>query len=89
MGDLHVNTYPSKEGKTCARLVLRAEKTQRLSLNCPLFAGMTVELQSEKHVRFNSLDLDQKPAAFLLKFNSKPEAMEVLEAIKKCQKLIA
>jgi hypothetical protein len=54
--------------------VLREDRTKRSVLNAPLFDKMVYELQGEKMLRFNSLDLDGKMAAFTLKVSTKTHA---------------
>ena len=46
-GELHLNMYKANE-KMKGRAILRAEKTQRLVLNAPIFDQMKVELSGEK-----------------------------------------
>jgi hypothetical protein len=82
-GELHINTF-DLEGKKKARMVLRAEKTQRLVLNAAINEKIiNVSQPSEKHVRFHSFDLDGKLATFLLKFPGKNESLEVIKNINK------
>ncbi len=68
-GELHINKFKSSDGSLCARLVLRAEKVQRLVVNAPLLKGMSFGMQQEKYVRFISLGLDEprKMTAHLLR----------------------
>mmetsp|Transcript_2600 Transcript_2600/g.4915 ORF Transcript_2600/g.4915 Transcript_2600/m.4915 type:complete len:427 (+) Transcript_2600:29-1309(+) len=71
-GELHLNTLVL-EGKKKARLVLRADKTQRLVLNAPLYSDTKPETQAEKFVRFVSIDADGKPCSYLLRFKNKSD----------------
>jgi len=80
-GDLKINKTVI-DGKVSGRLVLRAEKTQRLVLNARIFKEMTFNIQNEKFVRFSSFDLNNKLTVFLLKFKTKIDASEVHEKIK-------
>jgi len=77
-GDLKINTVDN-DGTKLARAILRAEKTQRLVLNAPLFKGMTLLLQGDKFVKFCSNDLDGKAAVYLLRFKNKTESSLVKE----------
>ena len=52
---------------------MREDRTKRSVLNAPLFDKMVYELQGEKMLRFNSLDLDGKMAAFTLKVSENTE----------------
>lgn len=87
VGELHVNTRPH-QGDIIGRLVLRLDKTHRLVLNAPLFVGMEIALQEEKHVKFGSKDLDGKFCAFLLRFKSKAEATLVKAEVDSVLKLL-
>eukprot|EP00808_Paulinella_micropora_P001147 g26871.t1 len=87
-GDLYINTY-DEEGKMKARMVLRAERTQRLVLNCPVFKDMVHEAQGDKYVKFMSNDLDGKLQLYLLKVGNKAAVTSVLNGIKQALAKIA
>lgn len=76
-GEAHINTVAG-EGKKQARVILRADKTHRLVLNCPLLAGVKLVLQGEKFVKFASTDKEGKPGVFLLKVKNKSESAQLL-----------
>jgi hypothetical protein len=78
-----VNTFTGADGTARARLLLRADKTQRLVLNVALFDKMDVAIQGEKYLRFVSAP--PAPVTYLLKHKSKLEAEEVLAAVSKCK----
>lgn len=88
-GELHVNTVddPSTK-KTRGRLVLREDRTKRNVLNAPIFVSMVYKLETDKFVKFHSLDLDGKMATFLLKFKEKSQAQEVMNTIEFCLDMI-
>lgn len=80
-GELHVNLLPPHNDKQLARFVLRTDKTQRLVLNSPILSQTPINLQNDKYIHFKSADLDGQFQLFLLKFKSKGEAQQVLNAV--------
>eukprot|EP00457_Paulinella_chromatophora_P006473 gb/GEZN01006491.1/.p1 GENE.gb/GEZN01006491.1/~~gb/GEZN01006491.1/.p1 ORF type:complete len:363 (-),score=86.60 gb/GEZN01006491.1/:470-1558(-) len=81
-GDLYINAY-DKDGRKNARMVLRADRTQRLVLNCPVFKDMVNEAHGDKYVKFMSLDLEGQLQLYLLKVANKAVVNQVLEGIRK------
>jgi len=73
-------------------MILRAEKTQRLVINSPIFPKMSYSIQNDKFVRFISTGLreesdgrltnDEKMTVYLLKYKTKSDAAEVVSHIK-------
>ena len=49
---------------------MRMDKTKRVVLNAPVLEGMDYQVKDEKFLRFGSLDLQGKAAAFLLRVRS-------------------
>jgi Ran-binding protein 1 len=80
IGDLHLNRH--KETKK-VRLVMRAEKTLRLLLNCAVFPEMNVSVGEDKLLRFvavpspgsvfDGMDIS-KPVAYAIKFRQVEDA---------------
>jgi hypothetical protein len=80
-GELHINTYQQDHRKR-ARMVLRAEKTQRLVLNAPIFKAMSYHVEGEKFLRFLAPSEDGASfESYLLKFKAKEDAGQVKQHI--------
>jgi len=79
VGIMKINV--SVENKSC-RLVMRSDGILRLILNAKLFDGITVELASDKAVRFIVIEGDKKPSTYLLRTRTKDEAKNFINAIK-------
>lgn len=89
VGDLHLNSH--KETKKL-RLVMRAEKTMRLLLNCAAVAGMKFTLGEDKLLRFvgvpsagatvEGMEAGQ-PVVFAVKFRLPEDALEFQRKIEK------
>lgn len=86
-GEAHINTYMHNSKKK-ARLVLRADKTQRLVINAPLYKEMSAKPEGEKFVRLNTTCAEGKPTSYLMKMKLKADVAATLakveEAIKQC-----
>lgn len=73
-----------KEKKT-ARLLMRTEATLRVILNTPIYAGMKFDPATEKSLRFQGFEEDdkeeKKTLTFLARFNSRDIASGLVEAV--------
>ncbi len=82
-GELHFNEATAEGDKPAFRLLLRADKTQRLVLNTRLFKGMAHNVQGDRYVRFVAPNAEGKITVYLMKFKLKSDASEVDAALTK------
>lgn len=72
-----------------ARLIMRTEATLRVILNCAVYSSMKLDKASERSVRFNGFEVDEKlceeTKCFLVRFSTKETSSSFVAAVEKWQ----
>ncbi|GAA6047158.1 hypothetical protein JCM3770_006928 [Rhodotorula araucariae] len=79
-GVLKLNETKKAEDKKGARLLMRADATHRLLLNTPLFAAFSIEVHSEKYVRFSAIE-GSTPTSYMLRTGNPTAASTLVKAV--------
>lgn len=66
---LHTGSHTADEDPRAA--VMRADATHRLLLNTPLFSAFSIEVHSEKYVRFSAIE-GSTPTSYMLRVRCSP-----------------
>ncbi|GAA5914230.1 hypothetical protein JCM8208_001527 [Rhodotorula glutinis] len=79
-GNLKLNETNKDDGKKGARLLMRADATHRLLLNAPLFKAFSIEVHSEKYVRFSVIE-GSTPTSYMLRLGNPAAAATLVQAV--------
>ncbi|KPV78508.1 uncharacterized protein RHOBADRAFT_50967 [Rhodotorula graminis WP1] len=79
-GNLKLNETNKDDGNKGARLLMRADATHRLLLNAPLFKAFSIEVHSEKYVRFSVIE-GSTPTSYMLRLGNPAAASTLVQAV--------
>ncbi|GAA5834425.1 hypothetical protein JCM9279_004312 [Rhodotorula babjevae] len=79
-GNLKLNETNKDDGNKGARLLMRADATHRLLLNAPLFKAFSIEVHSEKYVRFSVIE-GSTPTSYMLRTGNPAAASTLVQAV--------